>query len=175
MKTKSIKLKNFYSFSKIYFLKNKKKTTKSIGNFTQIHSKLKFVIKKIYFYNKYGKVIWFLGFSSPKNYKTRHIFLPKSVYIQGLISNNKFLNLIVSKVKKTYTLTLSKPDLLVIYGLDKNSALLVKEFNKSNIPVIVIGSTFSRFKCSILITINLNLKELHSFFSFIIHSVLKKY
>ena len=134
MKIKKFKKKK--SFNKVYFLKN---------NLCHIDYKLKQVLKIISSFNCKKKKIWFLGFSSPKNYKTKHIFLSRCSYIKGLVSNEKFVKLNIDNNKSRYKINYIKPSLIVIYCLNQKSLLLLREFNKLNIPVLVIGSTLSKF------------------------------
>ena len=174
MKTKIIKFQKIYSFNRTYFFKNFKKQNRPATVYHKINTKFKTAIKNIYDYNYKNKLIWFIGIEMPVKYKTKHVFLPKSVYIKGLISNTKYISLIINKIKKTYTLNLTKPDLVVIFSLNETSILLLKELSKCNIPVIVLGSQVLKLKYTPFIYINQNVKKLHSFFSFIIHSILKK-
>ena len=173
MKTKNLKIKKIYSFNKIYFLKNNINKNNYKNNLYLINSKLKTIIKTIHTYNSNNKQIWFLGFLSPKTYKTKHVFLSRYNYIKGLISNKKFVRLIINNNKKINTINLTKPNLVIIYCLNENTIPLLKELNKYNIPVIVVGSTILNYNCTTYISINQNLKELHSLFSFIVHAVLK--
>ena len=174
MKNKIIKLKKVYSFNKTYFFKNLETRKDPTALYHKINTKFKTVLRTIYDYSSKNKLIWFVGIEIPKKYKFKHIFLPKSIYIKGLISNKKYVSLITHKIKKTYTLNLAKPDLVLIYCLNKTSILLLKELNKCNIPVIVLDSRGLKINHISYIRINQNLKKFNSFLSFIIHSVLKK-
>merc|ERR1712113_1060931 len=132
------------SFNRIYFLKN---------NLCHINYKFKQVLKIISNFNYRKKKIWFLGFSSPKNYKTKHMFLSKCSYIKGLASNEKFVKLNIDNNNSKYKINYIKPSLVVIYCLNQKSLLLLREFNRLNIPVLVIGSTLLNFKCTFYIPI----------------------
>ena len=157
-----IKRKNIYSFCKVYFLKN---------NLKIIDYRFKQILKIIYDFNYKKKYIWFLGFIVPKKYKGRHLFISKYNYIKGLISNEKFIRLTLNNKKSN--INLIKPSLVVVFCLTKNDLPLLEEFNKLNIPVLIIGSIISKFKCTLYVSVSDNLNELRSFFSFLIFTILK--
>jgi len=157
MKLKNISLKKFkllklqLTKSKIYksynFVENQ--------NFDFLELHFKKALQIIYNYHYYDKKIAFISIpeSAQKDWKkaihrTNHFFIPKSVWIQGVLLNKKsiFKNIQrqvsmspLNKNIESLFLIQQKLDLVVIFDNDSEFGIL-KEINKLKIPVIVVGT-----------------------------------
>jgi ribosomal protein S2 len=187
IKNKLIKLKLIET--KIY--NNKHNTSLKISDIT---IRLKKALNIIYQYHIQNKKILFVGTSNEfnKNFKkilknTKHILLPKSIWMNGILTNTnssyKYLfknqNVINNKFHKTITQLNKKINLIVILdSYYKNNIL--NEGYLANIPIIFLGNdlnTTNNFKSVYNVPGNFNFlkKKIRVHFLYIILiSLLKK-
>lgn len=171
---KYIKFK--YKLLKLQLIKSKiyEKKTENIEDFFNIvieQTELQFkkAINIIYKYHLNQKKIFFVGI--PLNFqkqfskilkKTKHLSIPESIWINGILSNNKAIsqsfklkslkhikkpNIKVKKIKPLFYIN-KKPDLIVLINpiLEKN---VIEEANKLKIPIIALNSNlFNNFLIS---------------------------
>lgn len=113
---------------------------------------LKKALSIIFQYHLNNKKILFVGISKPIQNKhkktlrkTKHLFLPESYWIKGLLTNKvtvfkyikKRVNLFTSNKVKNYFLLKNKPNLIVLFNAETQIAVL-KEAVKLKIPVIAL-------------------------------------
>ena len=108
--------------------------------------------------------------------RSNHIFLPRSVWENGLLGNKEFVS------KKSRNVTYFKklleikenPHLIVILNGD-NLDNLVSEARKLSIPIIYFGSLTQELDgISYSVEGNFFKKKIKNFFQFLIYSILKK-
>ena len=176
MKIRPVKLKKKNNLTKIYLSKNQGLQKSNFYTNEEIELSLKNAMKTIYSFHYSSKKIWFIGFSAANTATNSHLFLPKTVWTKGLIGNRKFVNVGAEK-KKHILFGSKKPELLVIYNLDKKTLSILKEFYKLDTPIIILGSEFNtvpKFSYINFVPISDYLGNLNSFCSFLISSILKK-
>ena len=157
-----------YKLLKLNLIKSKilkKNHTKNKISLNDIEFRFKKALHLIYLYHSSNKKILFVGNPLTINKEisyllrnTNHIFIPKSTWISGIITNqNSFLKSILKKNNLNYKLSQrvlqlkKKSDLIVI--IDKNfESIALKESYFSRVPTIVLNSdlnpfdTFSSYK-----------------------------
>lgn len=195
MKIKKIELKNYklLNFKLIKTKILKKNHYLSSITLKDVEFRLKKILHLIYLYHLYNKKILFIG--NPLNinnklkqilFKTKHIFIPKSAWISGLLTNqNSYLRtLFKEKTNKFNKITekiiqlKKKSDLIVI--VDQNCDLkAIEEGYKSQIPVISLNSDLNIFNSKISYKIPGNFilpknKLKNNFFYSMIISTIKK-
>lgn len=176
MKIRLVKLKKKNNLTKIYLSKNQGLQKSNFYTNEEIELSLKNAMKTIYSFHYSLKKIWFIGFSTANISTSNHLFLPKKFWTKGLIGNRKFVNVGTEK-KKHILFGFKKPELLVIYNLDKKTLSILKEFYKLDTPIIILGSEFNsipKFSYINFVPISDYLGNLNSFCSFLISSILKK-
>jgi ribosomal protein S2 len=161
MKIKKIEHKNF-KLLKLNLIKSKiLKKNHYLKNITleDIEFRLKKILNLIYLYHSSNKKILFVGNPLKINTelkiilsRTKHIFIPKSAWITGIITNqNSYLKSLFKK--KTNTLNViserilqlkKKSDLIVIMDQELDFQAL-EEGYKTNIPVICLNSDLNIF------------------------------
>jgi hypothetical protein len=165
MKTKRFKSKQLL---KLHFLKSRvyeyqvKKTNfndlKNV-NLDKILVSVKKALQVIFQYNQANKRVLFIGLpfrlESKINSRTRHLALPVSFSIQGIVSNNK-PNLLLDPRSSTQTLVkqiptrvllpklTKKPDIIIVFDHDKPHAILSEAW-VAKIPTIIFVAS-SNFK-----------------------------
>ena len=124
------------------------------SNLTQFEIYLKKALLIIFNYHVNNKKILFIGISkdilnkSLKN-KTNHIFLPKSYWIKGLLTNKltvfKSIKTSLNQTDqnkldklKNYFLLKHKPNLIVVFNVESSKPILL-ETVKLKIPVIIFN------------------------------------
>jgi len=176
MKIRTVKLSKKNNLAKIYLSKNQGLQRSNFYTNEEIELSLKNAMKTIYSFHHSSKKIWFIGFSVANISTSNHLFLPKNVWVKGLIGNRKFVNVDAEK-KKHISFGLKKPELLVIFNLDKKTLSILKEFYKLDTPIIILGSEFisvPKFSYINFVPICDYLGNLNFFCSFLISSILKK-
>ena len=188
MKLKNIRIKK-YKLLRLYLAKYEvyKISRLVLDNYEHILDRLELSFKKvlliIYHYHIFNKKILFVGFphsTEPKMLqvlsKSNHIFLPRSVWENGLLGNKGFIS------KKSLNSTYLKkklefkenPHLIVIFT-DEKLFNLVSEARKLSIPIIYFGSLTQEFDgISYRVEGNFVKKKIKNFFQFLIYSILKK-
>lgn len=154
MKIDKIKsLKNKLVTLKLIETRTYLKTSKSSLKIVDIASRLKKSLHIIYKYHNNNKRILFVG--TPMNFNknlqnifknTKHILLPQSIWINGILTNSNVLKLYLSKNKTSINSKFSemllklykKPDLIVILKSSFKEKIL-NEGNLANIPIIFLG------------------------------------
>lgn len=185
MKLITVKLKKKYSLVKLYLLKYNSYLNSVNVLDNQVELYLKHALKTIYSFHYARKKIWFLGFPSSLSAETlrltkesNHLFLPKSIWVKGLVGNKKFVrNAFISSKFSTAKVVFKQPDLLVIFNLDLKTAEIAKEFRRLDIPVIAFGSPTNlwfRYGYFNFIPIRNTEKTLYTFCYFLVYSLLKK-
>lgn len=194
MKIKKIQI-NSYKLLKLKLIKSKIfKKDHLIKNLIieDIESRLKKALKIIYLYHINNKKIIFVG--NPLNINkeiikllknTNHIFIPKSAWIAGIITNSnpsfKFLlkkSINLNKISQRVLQLKKKSDLVVI--MDKKLDLIaLEEGYSSKLPIITLNSDLNPFdhKSSYKVPGNFILpknKFKNNFFYSILTSTLKK-
>ena len=158
MKTKKFKSKQLLKLhllkSRVYEYPIKKTNFNDLKNINldQILVGIRRALQVIFQYNQANKRILFVGLPSKLeskiNSETRHIAVPNSFDIQGIISNNK-LNLLLNfknsqqkLVKQNSSALTSKllksPDLLIVFDHDKSHVILSEAW-VAKIPVITFA------------------------------------
>lgn len=180
MKTKKFKFKQLFKLqllkSRVYEHPIKKTNLNDLANanLDQILVGIKKALQIIFQYNQTSKCILFIGLPSKLesriNVATRHVAVPKSFNIQGLISNNsvKLLKDIKSstqlsfKASSQYLLPkLAKtPDLIMLFDHEKGKTLLSEAW-VAKIPLIAfeINDDFRAVSTSNSYVINGNFKN----------------
>ena len=188
MKLKNIRIKK-YKLLRLYLAKYEvyKINKLVLDNYEHILDRLELSLKKvlliIYNYHILNKKILFVGFpySTEKKMlevllKSNHIFLPRSVWENGLLGNKDFIS------KKSRNSTYLKkflefkdnPQLIVIFTEEKLSNL-VSEARKLSIPIIYFGSLTQELDgISYSVEGNFFKKKIKNFFQFLIYSILKR-
>jgi len=129
------------------------------------------------------KKILFIGLPYSRNQKilrvflnSNHIFMPRSVWQPGFISN-KDLGSKNSKKKGDFQKKLElkeNPSLVVIFNEDQLSNI-VSEILKLSIPIIYFGNSIKGFEgISYFIKGNFVKKKMKNFFQFLMYSILKQ-
>lgn len=187
MKLKNIKIKK-YKLLKLYLAKHqiyKKFSFSSIFDpfLNQIELNFKRALFIIYYYHIWNKTILFVGLPHPTNKKilsvfitSKHIFIPKSIWINGLIGNKKSIskNSKFSLYFKRFLKCQNDPHLIVLFN-PSNSINLNAESAKLNIPLISFGiSDKISSNITYLIYGNFFSKKFKQFYQFLIYSILKK-
>lgn len=194
MKIKKIQNNN-YKLLKLKLIKSKiLKKNHLIKNVTleDIESRIKKVLKLIYLYHINNKKILFVG--NPLNINkrmikflrnTNHVFIPKSAWLAGIITNNqtsfKFLfkkNTNLTKISQKILQLKKKSDLVVLMNKNLDNIALEESYS-SKLPVISLNSELSPFdfKSSYKVPGDLSfykLKFKNNFFYSILISTLKK-
>lgn len=171
-----------------------KKSQKIESNtFNDVVVRIKKILHIVYKYHMLNKKILFLGTPIENHFyiesilkQTKHIAVPKDLWVNGLITNKKscFKNLIK---KQTYSknssskilLKLSEPiDLILIINDIKNKAV-AKEILNSQIPVIYFNNSGNKNRSSVDFNYTLGLelmskKTVFNFFFSMIKTILKK-
>nr|YP_009329920.1 ribosomal protein S2 [Didymosphenia geminata]API83111.1 ribosomal protein S2 [Didymosphenia geminata] len=146
---------------KLNFIKSKVyNTTHKNQNIAleDIESRLKKAIYIIYLYHVNNKKIMFVGNPLHINEsmsfilrESKHIFLPKSSWIAGTLTNQKSFistllkkNIKLNKLSKQIVLLEQKSDLIVIMDSTVDS-LVVEESYISRVPTIVLNSSLNPF------------------------------
>jgi ribosomal protein S2 len=152
---------------------------------------LKKALLIIFQYHLNNKKILFVGInkkiqnSHKKSLKkTKHLFLPDSYWIKGLLTNKvtvfkyikKRVNLFTSNKVKNYFFLKNKPNLIVLFDA-KIQASIIKEAVKLKIPVIALNSEIQHDNgISYQLPVNCsgtNTKK-NSFFLSLLNSMFKK-
>ena len=188
MKLKHIRVKK-YKLMRLYLAKYeayKKKGLTSVISDTvldRLEIGLKKVLFIIYQYHVYNKRILFIGMphSTDKNFldvlfKSRHIFVPRSVWKRGLLGNKESLSkksLNFSYLKNFLNMK-DNPHLIIIFNEEKLFNI-VPECQKLYIPVIYFGSLKKGLDgLTYLVEGNFVNRKIKIFFQFLIYSILKK-
>lgn len=156
--------------------------------FEDLEIYLKKILLIIFQYHLNNKKILFVGISKAiqNNYKnklkkTKHLFLPNSYWIKGLLTNKitvfkyikKRVNLFTSDKIKNYFLFKNKPDLIVLFDV-KIQADLLKEAAKLKIPVITLNFDIKNNKeVSYQLPVN-NFRNDNNFLLSLLNSIFKK-
>ena len=128
MKLRNLKIKK-YPLLNLYILKYTKITT------SKICINLKYLLRLIYEYHVNRKSILFLGLKNLGNINLKnHIFLPKHLLNNGLLSNKKSLKNKTSKLFRD-----KNPNLVVIFNAVETDINFITELLKLNIPLILFG------------------------------------
>jgi ribosomal protein S2 len=161
MKIKKIKQKN-YKLLKFNLLKSKIfKKPHYLQNISieDIEFRYKKILNIIYLYHISNKKILFVGNPAKINRKiksilskTKHIFIPKSAWITGIITNqNLYLKSlfkqktdILNSISERILQLKKKSDLIIIID-EKLDNKALEESYKSNIPVIALNSELNIF------------------------------
>lgn len=175
---------------KFYFQNS---VTTKINTTETIVARLKKILHIVYKYHILNKKILFINASTKNHFyiekiikHTKHITIPESVWINGLVTNKKsclkylIKNQIYSKnTLNELLLTINEPfDLVLIINNIKNKSL-IKEILNSQIPVIYLN-TFSnnpRNFNHLNYTLNIELKPkktISNFFFLILKTIFKK-
>lgn len=195
MKIKKIERKN-YKLLNFKLIKSKiLKKQHYLNNIKikDVEFRLKKILHLIYLYHLYNKQILFIG--NPLNINntikrllssTKHIFIPKSAWISGIISNqNSYLKALfkqktnkLNKITEKILQLKKKSDLIVIMD-EKQNLKAVNESYKSNIPIISLNSDLNIFNNKINYKIPGNFilsknKFKNNFFYSILVSTIKK-
>jgi ribosomal protein S2 len=165
MKIKKIEHKNYkllrFNLIKSKILK-KNHILKNI-NIEDIEFRLKKILNVIFLYHISNKKILFIGNPVKINTKiknilgkTKHVFIPKSTWVTGIITNqNSYLKSLFKQKTNEFNLISErilqlkkKSDLIVIMDqkLDKNA---VEESYKAQIPIIALNSDLNIFDTKI--------------------------
>ena len=187
IKLELIKSKIFQNYSDKFNFKN---------NFDQLEVYLKKALMIIFQYHLNNKKILFIGIPEKarnkhrqKLKKTKHLFLPESYWIKGLLTNKvtifkyiknrinaSTLSVIKTKQVKNYFLLKKKPNLIVLFN-SKFQSPIMKEAIKLKIPVIALNPKM-RSDRGTLYKIPGNYdcvdKKNNNFFLLLLNSVLKK-
>ena len=177
MKIKTFKIKKL-NLTKLYLLKYKIYKNFSTTDFPILNflKYIEFTLKQslilISNYHLKKKKILFLGFTYPyRKHKqnvfknSNHTFLPKSLWLNGMVKNNLLLNNISYK---------KKPDLIVFFDRKDTDYFILKELDNLNIPIIIFGeSVCSKNNRYYNILGNLEKIELKKLFQFLVYSVIK--
>jgi len=99
MKIRTVKLSKKNNLAKIYLSKNQGLQRSNFYTNEEIELSLKNAMKTIYSFHHSSKKIWFIGFSVANISTSNHLFLPKNVWVKGLIGNRKFVNVDAEKKK----------------------------------------------------------------------------
>jgi ribosomal protein S2 len=187
IKNKLIKLKLIET--KIY-----KNTSTNSNKLIDITTNLKKVLNIIYKYHINNKRILFVGASLNQtnlNFKklfksTKHLILPKSVWMNGILTNStscfkyiiKNQNIINKNFSKALYQLNNNIDLIVVLESSYTNNIL-KESYLAKIPVILLGNTFTKkeIKPSYLVPGNFKFSEKKTkedFFYLILFAIFKK-
>lgn len=188
MKLKKIKIKK-YKLMRMYLTKYEAYIKDSSFMFVSdtVLDRLEIGFKKalfiIYQYHIYSKRILFIGLPYSRDKKilrvflnSNHIFIPRSVWQQGLIGNK---NSVLQKFKKKiyfqkFLEVKENPHLVVIFNED-NLSNMVSEILKLSIPIVYFGNSIKGFEgISYFIKGNFVKKKMKNFFHFLIYSILKQ-
>jgi len=188
MKLKKIKIKK-YKLMRMYLTKYEAYIKDSSFMFVSdnVLDRLEIGFKKalfiIYQYHIYSKRILFIGLPYSRDKKilrvflnSNHIFIPRSVWQQGLIGNK---NSVSQKLKKKiyfqkFLEVKENPHLVVIFNED-NLSNMVSEILKLSIPIVYFGNSIKGFEgISYFIKGNFVKKKMKNFFHFLIYSILKQ-
>ena len=144
---------------------------KPVQNFNIAESYLKKAMSIIYHFHIKNKKILFVGVDKKiqNKYKniTKHLFLPESYWIEGLLTNRitvfKYIknhqhNFTSTKIKN-YFLLKKKPNLIVLFT-EQNQTSIIKEATKLKIPVIVLNTKHSNLD-GILYPVHVNSSTLN--------------
>lgn len=140
----------------LYFLKNQfYKQFITFKNINTVILELKQALKILFLYNKKKKNILFIGFYYNKFIQNQlnHSFSSKNLYSETKLKINKF-------------------DLIVFNKTSVNDLKLIKKLKKLNIPIIIFGGLN---KIGYDVSTSFNKKNLKTFNSYILFSVLTKY
>jgi hypothetical protein len=188
MKLKNIRIKK-YKLLRLYLYKYEayKINKPVLFSYENILDRLELSLKKvlllIYNYHIFNKTILFIGlpYYTDKNMvqvldKSNHIFLPKSVWDNGLLVNKGFLS------KKYRNLVYFKrlldlkdnPHLIVVFTEEK-LLNLISEAKKLSIPIIYFGN-LSIDLDDILYKVegNFSSNKMKNFCQFLFYSILKR-
>ena len=159
MKIRKVKIKQLLKLnllkSKVYEQPIKKMKFDNLidVNLNQIITDIKKVLQIVFHYHQVEKRILFVGLphklESRINQSTKHLAIPKSFDIQGVISNQNYKSLKTSKASsqiqsKEYSNFLlpkltKKLDLIIVFEHDKNKTIL-SESKAIRIPVMFFGT-----------------------------------
>ena len=155
MKTKKFKSKQLLKLhllkSRIYESPIKKTNFNDLKNTSldQILVGIRKALQVVFQYNQANKRILFIGLPFKLEFKinslTRHVALPSSFDIQGIVSNNKknllldFKNSTQKFVKQSSKVLspklIKKPDLIILFDYDKSHAILTEAW-VAKVPAI---------------------------------------
>jgi len=188
MKLKKIRIKK-YKLMRMYLTKYEAYIKDSSFMFVSdnVLDRLEISFKKalfiIYQYHIYDKRILFIGLPYSRERKilrvflnSNHIFIPRSVWQQGLIGNKDSVSQISKKNIYFQKLLEVKenPHLVVIFN-EANLSNMVSEILKLSIPIVYFGNSIKGFEgISYFIKGNFVKKKMKNFFQFLIYSVLKQ-
>jgi len=188
MKLKKISIKK-YKLMRLYLTKYEAYIKDSSSMFVSdnVLDRLEISFKKslflIYQYHIFGKRILFIGLPYSRDVKilkvfldSHHIFIPRSVWQQGLLGNRDSVS--STCIKKKYFQKLldlkENPHLVVILN-ENNLYNIVPEILKLSIPIIYFGSSIKGFEeIPYFIKGNFVKKKMKNFFQFLIYSILKQ-
>lgn len=163
-------------------------------NLERTEIQLKKSIQIINNYHINNQKIFFVGvpYNIQKKYtkaskKTNHLFIPKSMWLNGLLSNKisifkhiqQRINKNVNNNLKKLFLIKQKPGLIIL--LNKKSELIaLKEAIKFRVPVISVVSEKSAINCDVSYNIyckasHLSCNAVLKLFYFLLNSLFKKY
>ena len=194
IKTKKI-IKNKTKLIKLKILKTqiyKKKNNLSKIKIEDIIWRLKKGLHIIYKYHVHNKQILFVGSPLYNSYKTKqllkntkHILIPKSVWINGILTNQQSSFQYLSKntnnkkISKLLFQLKKKSDLIVILGQSFNINALNESY-VTRIPIIVLNSNLNildtkpTYKIPGNFSFNKKKKVRHHIFYSILNATLKK-
>lgn len=181
MKIQKIQLKK-NKLIKLKLIKTKIYNSNENIKIDHVISRLKKGLHLIYKYHISNKKILFIGapinINSYFKFKiTRHIFLPKSVWVNGILNTQNLSDNFLSKDETSFNLK-KKVDLIVILNSSFKENIL-KESYLENTPTIVLNNslTINDFKSSYKIPGNFkftNNKIKDNFFYTILNALFKK-
>lgn len=187
MKLRTVGIKK-YKLIKYYLTKYQAyKKIKIFSTYKRFLDQIELNFKKalfiIYNYHIWNRRILFVGLPYSKNKKflnilirSKHIFIPKSIWLNGLIGNKKSIS---KKLSLTYHLKRflnirTNPHLIVLFNCS-DSDNLVLEASKLEIPIIYFGDTSKKIsEGSYLINGYFLKKPFKNFYQFLIYTILKK-
>lgn len=189
MKLKNIRIKK-YKLLRLYLAKYevyKKGQSSLLYISDKLLDRLELSFKKVLFlihqYHICNKRILFVGLPYSTNrvfvevlLKSKHIFIPKSVWLKGLLGNRDS----ISKESKTFLYfknflkIKNNPHLIVLFN-ELSSSNLLLESSKLNIPMVFFGDGGKGLEnIPYLIEGTFLRKKIKSFYQFLIYSILKK-
>lgn len=163
-------------------------------NLERIEIQLKKSIQIINNYHINNKKIFFVGvpYNIQKKYakaskKTNHLFIPKCMWLNGLLSNKvsifkhiqKRINKNVNNNLKTLFLVKQKPSLIILLN-EKSELIALKEAIKFRVPVIAVVNEKLSVNSDVSYNIyckvcSLSSKPILKLFYFLLNSLFKKY
>jgi len=185
MKIKKLSFKK-YLLIKLYLIKYQiyTKLYKNLTdiNIEQIEFSFKQALNIIYKYHINNKKILFIGFPYLKskmfNSKIlKHDFIPKNIWINGLISNKKVIlnnkDSLKTKKLKNYINFLKKPKLVVFFNPTIKELNILKELYNIDAPIIIFGNSIDNNKNLFNVNGNFIKKSTKKFCQFLISIILK--